>query len=181
MSHFNVACLLIASIVAGSAIAQTGLSSPGHNAAARSLADVMKERPFVDAEKSYRGWIIEKSADFGVTLLEVVGTIPLHMHPDGNRRMFLLEGEMKMLGGEHEMDMKPGDYMYLPRDHHHKVWLSPNSKRALFLLVDNPPVSTGNVVWLEPKPKLTMNPDQARSALSVEHRCVAGPEKKPSK
>jgi len=44
--------------------------------------------------------------------------------------MLLLEGRVKMQGGDHEMHMKPGDYMYLRRSHHHKVWLAPGSERA---------------------------------------------------
>ena len=98
-------------------------TATAHHADVRALADVMSKPPFVEAKGIFRGWVVEKSADFGVVLIEVLGTIPMHMHPDGNRRMFLIEGEMKMLGGDHEMSMKPGDYMYLPRNHRHKVWL----------------------------------------------------------
>lgn len=78
-----------------------------------------------------------------------------------------------MLGGEHEMQMKPGDFLYLPRNHHHKVWLAPKAKRALFVLIDNPPVSIANVVWIESAPKLTMNKDQVKEALVVTDRCEA--------
>jgi mannose-6-phosphate isomerase-like protein (cupin superfamily) len=153
-------------------------SGGGHHSDIRALADVMSKPPFVEAKNSFRAWVVEKSADFGVVLIEVLGTIPLHMHPDGNRRMFLIEGEMKMLGGEHEMSMKPGDYMYLPRRHHHKVWLAPKSKRALFLLVDNPPTSVSNVVWIDPAPDLIKNPEQPATALSVDERCETGPARK---
>jgi mannose-6-phosphate isomerase-like protein (cupin superfamily) len=153
-------------------------SGGGPHADVRALADVMSKPPFVESKNALRGWVVEKSADFGVVLIEVLGTIPLHMHPDGNRRMFLIEGEMKMRGGDHEMSMKPGDYMYLPRRHHHKVWLAPNSKRALFLLVDNPPTSTKNTVWIEPAPELIWNPGQPASALTVDERCEAGSAKK---
>ena len=150
----------------------------GHHADVRALADVMSKQPFVEAKGIFRGWVVEKSADFGVVLIEVLGTIPMHMHPDGNRRMFLIEGEMKMLGGDHEMSMKPGDYMYLPRNHRHKVWLAPTSKHALFLLVDNPPTSVSNVVWIEPVIDMIKHPEQPATALSVAERCEAGPVKK---
>jgi hypothetical protein len=59
----------------------------------------------------------------------VLGTIPLHMHPDGNRRMFLL--------------------------------------------VDNPPTSAKNIVWLDPAPEIKWNLDQAGSALRIGDRCEA--------
>ena len=169
---FLLACL--AWILGGPASAEQAAEGPGQHAAVRSLADVMAQAPYYEAKGAFRAWIVEKSQDFGVVLIEVLGTIPLHMHPDGNRRMFQLEGEMKMLGGEHELVMKPGDYMYLPRDHHHKVNLEPGQKRALFLLVDNPPTSTANVIWIEPAPALVKNADQLSTALTVADRAEAG-------
>ena len=122
----------------------------GAHADVRALADVMSKPAFVEAKNAFRGWAVEESANFAVVLIELLGTRPLHVHPDGNHRLFLIEGEMKMLGGEHEVSMKPGDYAYLPRNHRHKVWLAPQSRRALFLLLYNPPTNTGNVVWVEP-------------------------------
>lgn len=47
----------------------------------------------MEIENSLGAWAMEKSEDFGVVLVE-------------------------MLGGDHQMDMKPGDYMYLRRSHH---------------------------------------------------------------
>ena len=161
-------------VPAGATAAEIPPGEPGPHAGVRSLAEVMSKPPFLQSGDTFRAWILEKSDDFGVVLIETKGTIPLHMHPDGNRRMFLIEGGMRMKGGEHEMDMKPGDYMYLPRNHHHKVWLAPGSERAVFLLVDNPPTSTSNVIWLETAPELVRNPKQAKTALSVADRCESG-------
>lgn len=141
-----------------------------HGAPVRAIAEVMNEQPMVEIDRVLRAWSLERSENFGVVLIEVLGTIPLHMHPDGNRRMFLLEGRLRMLGGDHEMDMQPGDYMYLSRSHHHKVWLAPDSEHALLLLVDNPPTSARNIVWLETTPSIRWNPDQAKSALSIGER-----------
>ena len=169
-----IALVLVLAVPLVGAAAESRPAEPGEHAAVRSLADVMSQPPFLQSGDVFRAWILEKSEDFGVVLIETKGTIPLHMHPDGNRRMFLIEGAMTMKGGEHEMDMKPGDYMYLPRNHHHKVWLAQGAKRALFLLVDNPPTSTSNVIWLESTPELARNPEQAKTAFSVADRCESG-------
>ena len=171
---FGAVLVGVALAPVGTAVAEAAAHVPGEHAAVRAMADVMSQAPFVQSPGAFRAWVVEKSVDFGVVLIEVNGTIPLHMHPDGNRRMFLLEGAMKMLGGEHEVDMKPGDYMYLPRNHHHKVWLAPEAKRALFLLVDNPPTSTANVIWLDAAPALIRNPEQPKTALTIAHRCESG-------
>jgi mannose-6-phosphate isomerase-like protein (cupin superfamily) len=148
-------------------------AAPGvaaHDAPVRSIAEVMAQPPLIAIDNSLRAWAVEKSEDFGVVLVEVLGQIPLHFHPDGNRRMFVLEGRVKMRGGDHEMDMQPGDYMYLPRSHRHEVWLAPGAQRALLLLVDNPPTSAANVVWLEAAPEIRWNRDQVKSALKIGDR-----------
>src|SRR5262245_61023442 len=87
-------------------------AAPTEDVAMRQAAQVMSTPPFVEVEGDLRAWVLEKGPDFGVVLFEVKGTVPLHVHPDGNRRMFVVQGELEMLGGEHTMHMKPGDYMY---------------------------------------------------------------------
>jgi mannose-6-phosphate isomerase-like protein (cupin superfamily) len=164
-------------LLAASAGADGDAGDAGPGGGVRAIAEVMSQPPLVAIENSLRAWAIEKSEDFGVVLVEVLGQVPLHMHPDGNRRMFLVEGRVRMQGGSHEMDMRPGDYMYLPRDHHHKVWLAPGTERALLILVDNPPTSARNVVWLDPTPEVRMNQKQAESALRFDDRCEAAPVK----
>jgi mannose-6-phosphate isomerase-like protein (cupin superfamily) len=173
MSGARVSCVLAALFTVTAVAAEPGAT--GHDDGVRAIADAMAQPPLAAVENSLRAWAVEKSADFGVVLIEVLGTIPLHLHPDGNRRMFLLEGRVRMRGGDHEMDMQPGDYMYLGRNHHHKVWLAPGSERALLLLVDNPPTSAKNIVWLDPEPNMEMNPDQALSALRIGDRCERAP------
>jgi mannose-6-phosphate isomerase-like protein (cupin superfamily) len=123
------------------------------------------------AEVNLRAWVVEKSTDFGVVLFEVRSTVPLHLHPDGNRRMFVVEGELEMLGDTETMHMKAGDYMYLPRNHHHKVRLAPGSERALFVTVDNPPVSSRSVVWIEPAPRITYDQSQLERAVATSVGC----------
>ena len=175
MSFTRWSGLVVSCAAAAGARADAAAEGPGQNGGARAVADVMLQPPLVAIDKVLRAWALEKSEDFGVVLVEILGTVPLHMHPDGNRRMFVAEGRVKMLGGTHEMDMLPGDYMYLPRDHHHKVWLAPGSPRALLILVDNPPTSASNVIWVDPAPEVRWNRDQAKTALKVGDRCESAP------
>ena len=162
----------IAIILPLALLASTGsVSAPEaqDGTAMRHAAELMSTPPYVEFEGG-RAWVVEKSKDFGVVLYEIRGPVPLHLHPDGNRRMLVVEGELEMLGGTHTMHMKPGDYMYLPRDHHHKVRLAAGS-RALFVTVDNPPVASRNVVWIEPAPPLKYDQSQLERASITSARC----------
>lgn len=99
MTKARLIASLLLPLVAVAARAGEDPAGPGHNTGVRAVADVMSQPPLVAIENSLRAWAVEKSEDFGVVLIEVLGQIPLHMHPDGNRRMFVVEGRVKMLGG----------------------------------------------------------------------------------
>jgi mannose-6-phosphate isomerase-like protein (cupin superfamily) len=159
-----VLVLCVQDLAAGASAAEDGV-------AMRHAAEVMSTPPYVDVAGNLRAWVVEKSTDFGVVLFEVRSTVPLHLHPDGNRRIFVVEGELEMLGGTETMHMKAGDYMYLPRNHHHKVRLAPGSERALFVTVDNPPVSSRSVVWVEPAPRITYDQSQLERAVATSAGC----------
>lgn len=45
----------------------------------------------------------------------------------------------------------------------------------MFILVDNPPVSTGDITWIETAPDITTNPAQAEAAMTVREACEPGP------
>lgn len=92
MTKARLIASLLLPLVAVAARAGEDPAGPGHNTGVRAVADVMSQPPLVAIENSLRAWAVEKSEDFGVVLIEVLGQIPLHMHPDGNRRMFVVEG-----------------------------------------------------------------------------------------
>src|SRR5689334_10311165 len=65
--------------------------------------ELMKQKPNVEWAKGARIWAVEKTPEVGSLLVEVVGTVPMHFHPDGHHRMYMIEGEMKMWIGTKEM------------------------------------------------------------------------------
>lgn len=99
-----------------------------------------------------RYWAVEKGKDVWSLLVEVGGTIPLHFHPDGVHRMYVLEGRLRCTVGEETMEMGPGDYMLIPRGVRHKFEKVGDGK-AYFVTVDTPPINPANNVWLEPAPR----------------------------
>lgn len=99
-----------------------------------------------------RYWAVEKGEHVWSLLVEVSGTIPLHFHPDGVHRMYILEGRLRCTVGREAMEMGPGDYMLIPRGVRHKFEKVGGGK-AYFVTVDTPPIDPANNVWLEPAPR----------------------------
>ena len=116
-----------------------------------SRSEVMKKDPVADLGVA-RYWAVAKGKDVWSLLVEVNGTIPLHFHPDGVHRMYILEGKLKCTLGKETMEMGPGDYMLIPKGVRHKFEKVGDGK-AYFVTVDTPPINPANNVWLEPAPK----------------------------
>lgn len=114
-------------------------------------SEVMKKEPVADLGVA-RYWAVEKGKDVWSLLVEVNGTIPLHFHPDGIHRMYILEGQLRCTVGKETMEMGPGDYMLIPKGVRHKFEKAGEGK-AYFVTVDTPPINPANNVWLEPAPK----------------------------
>ncbi len=119
-------------------------------------AEITKTVPVADLGVA-RYWAVEKGKDVWSLLVEVSGTIPLHFHPDGVHRMYILEGKLRCTLGNETMEMGPGDYMLIPRAVRHKFEKIGEGK-AYFVTVDTPPINPTNNVWLDPAPK--KNPEK---------------------
>jgi mannose-6-phosphate isomerase-like protein (cupin superfamily) len=114
-------------------------------------SEVVKSKPAADLGVA-RIWVVEKGKKVQSLLVELTGTLPMHFHPDGVHRMYVVEGRMRMTIGKETMEMGVGDYMMIPRGVRHKVERLGKGK-AYFATVDTPPIDPKKIVWLEPAPK----------------------------
>jgi quercetin dioxygenase-like cupin family protein len=114
-------------------------------------SEIIKTEPVADLLVA-RYWAVEKGKDVVSLFVEVSGTIPLHFHPDGVHRMYILEGQLRCQVGEETMDMGPGDYMLIPRGVRHK-FQKVSTGKAYFVTVDTPPIDPAKNIWLEDPPK----------------------------
>jgi mannose-6-phosphate isomerase-like protein (cupin superfamily) len=112
---------------------------------------ILKTEPVADLGVA-RYWAVEKKKDVMCLLAEISGTVPMHFHPDGVHRMYMLEGKLRCTIGTETMVMEPGDYMLIPRGVRHKLERVGDAK-AYFVTVDSPPINPKNNVWIEPAPK----------------------------
>lgn len=119
-------------------------------------SEVMRGEPVADLGVA-RYWAVEKGKDVTSLLVEVGGTVPMHLHPDGVHRMYVLEGKLRCTIGKETMVMEPGDYMMIPRSVRHRLERVGEGK-TVFVTVDSPPIDPRNNVWLEPAPKKVAKP-----------------------
>lgn len=118
-----------------------------------ALKAVMQTPPRFDYPGIMRIWTLENAPDASTRLLEVNGTINLHFHPDVDHRMFLVEGALLAKVGEKEFLLKPGDFLFVPRQVRHRFSLPTGTKQAIYVTVDTPvPADPKKTVWLEPRP-----------------------------
>jgi quercetin dioxygenase-like cupin family protein len=84
------------------------------------------------------------------SLWEINGSVPLHFTPNSERRVFVLEGSLRMLVGTQEHALEPGDFLIIPRAVRTRVDLAGKSKRAELIVFETPAVETSKTVWLTP-------------------------------
>jgi len=114
-------------------------------------SELVQKKPNSDLGPA-RIWVVERKDDVQCLFVEVSGTIPMHFHPDGVHRMYVIEGKLRMTIGTETMDMETGDFMMIPRGVRHRVQRVGDAK-AYFATVDTPPVDPKKIVWLETAPK----------------------------
>src|SRR5688572_1040122 len=92
------------------------------------------ERP-ADADlKVAKAWILEKG-EAGAMYVRLHGTLPLHRHPDGAHRIFVLSGRLRLTIEQETRELGPGDYAVIPIGAAHRT-ASLGKEPALYGTVD---------------------------------------------
>jgi quercetin dioxygenase-like cupin family protein len=99
-----------------------------------------------------RMWVVERGDAVQCMLIEIDGVLPLHLHPDGVHRMYVLDGRIRVSIGEHTQDLGPGDYIRIPRGAKHRIERV-GIGTAHYASVDTPPVEAARIVWIEAAPR----------------------------
>jgi quercetin dioxygenase-like cupin family protein len=108
-------------------------------------------RPPTAAFEGSRFWMVERSTDFSVGLGEISGSMPLHFHTDGEHRVTVVEGQMRLQLGHEERILNPGDYAVVPVGVPHKIGKG-GTESTWFVTFDTPPMDLTNFHWLEAPP-----------------------------
>lgn len=144
VKHWAASCLLLCF--------EASAEPSATDATVQHRTEVTKRPPTVELKDIGRVWSVERSAEVGARLIELVGPIPLHFHPDSTERVFVIEGELEAVVGERRERLKPGDYIQMGKRIRHRVAPAPGYRKVLIGTVDLPPADPARTVWLEPQP-----------------------------
>jgi mannose-6-phosphate isomerase-like protein (cupin superfamily) len=131
---------------------ESGLPPPPGPPLELSTSELLKQPPQFDYPGIMRGWLMHQGAGATTRLLEINGTINLHYHPATEHRVLMLSGKIRVRVGEEEHLMQPGDFLFVPRQVPHKMWLAEGEKQARCVLVDEPAFDPKATVWIEAAP-----------------------------
>lgn len=110
-------------------------------------SEVMKRAPDADLGPA-KTWIVERTDEVQSMLIQIDGTIPMHAHPDGVHRMYVIEGKLRVTIEDETKDLEPGDYIMIPKNAKHQV-----QGKGIYASVDTPPVDAKKIIWVDPPPK----------------------------
>lgn len=108
--------------------------------------EMLKARPTDHGPSVVR--IVHETESVRCLCVEIHGTVPLHYHPDGTHRNYILQGRLRFTIGGETREVGPGDFLMIPRGVPHKVELIGDAPASL-ATVDTPPIDVTRSVWLE--------------------------------
>ena len=82
--------------------------------------------------------------------VEVAGRTGMHFHPDGDHRLYVLEGQLLVLAGTNTTTANVGDLIIIPKGVRHCYDVPEKGGRALLLTFDAPPYDSSKTVNLGP-------------------------------
>lgn len=110
-------------------------------------AEVMASTPAV-AVPGVRVWNIRRNGTARTNLVEFSGRSPLHVHPDADHTLLVMQGAVWVRAGTQETRLKAGDYISIPPNMPHAYWVDAGEK-ALLVSFDAPAYDEKKTVFLE--------------------------------
>ncbi|HXT41767.1 MAG TPA: cupin domain-containing protein [Candidatus Angelobacter sp.] len=110
-------------------------------------ADVLRDR----GASGKHLWPLYSSAEARLNYFEVTRRSALHFHPDGDHRLYVLEGSVVVNAGTNTTIATVGDFIVIPRGVRHSYDVPAKGDRALLLTFDAPPYDPRKTVNLEEK------------------------------
>jgi mannose-6-phosphate isomerase-like protein (cupin superfamily) len=111
-------------------------------------SELIKQKPEGDSP-TVRVWNIHQTALSRNNLVEMKGPTSLHVHPDADHRLFVIEGELKVFIGTQVTIAKVGDFISIPAGVRHKYDVIKPGARALLVSMDAPPYDPKKTIVLD--------------------------------
>ena len=97
--------------------------------------------------KNVKVWKIKQNGEIRINLVEMSGELSLHMHPDAEHSLMVLEGKVRVMIGKDYVEISEGDFISIPANVPHKYWSI--SKQAKLVSMDAPYYDPKATVTLE--------------------------------
>ena len=77
------------------------------------------------------------STDGALSVFEisVEGGPPLHIHDHEHESFYVLEGELSVICGDDQFEVRTGSFVFMPRGRAHRFWSTHGSARVLLIAV----------------------------------------------
>lgn len=122
-------------------------AQPAEHALVLRRAEVMASAPAVSVP-GVKVWNMRRHGTSRTNLIEFSGRSPLHLHPDADHTLLVMEGEIWVRAGTEDVRLRAGDYISIPPNMPHAYWVEAGAK-ALLVSFDAPAYDEKKTVFLE--------------------------------
>ena len=124
---------------------------PGERSGSATIIRRVDVLPDLSTNGAARGglWPLYSSAEARLNYFAVAGRTPLHFHPDGDHRLYVLEGKVVVTGGTNITTAAAGDFIVIPKGVRHCYDVPVKGAQALLLTFDAPPYDPRKTVNVE--------------------------------
>ena len=153
--HFVVLVLLASSFLLQCSGADSPARHPDERDGAATLihrADVIRNRD-TNSTAAMHLWPLHTTADSRMNYVEVAGRSAMHLHPDADHKLYVLEGRVTVIAGTNTSIADVGDLIIIPKGVRHCYDVPAKGERALLLTFDAPPYDPRKTVPLEKSPE----------------------------
>jgi quercetin dioxygenase-like cupin family protein len=146
-SFIPVLCLAIVALAVADPATRHPKERDG-SAAVIHRSDVIRN---ADAAGSapMRLWPLYSSPESRMNYVQVAGRSPMHLHPDADHKLYVLEGRVTVVAGTNTSIASAGDLIIIPQGVRHCYDVPAKGERALLLTFDAPPYDPRQTVQLE--------------------------------
>jgi quercetin dioxygenase-like cupin family protein len=110
--------------------------------------DVIRDRG-ANSQGAMRLWPLHSTPESRMNYVEVAGRSSLHLHPDGDHKLYVLEGNVVVFAGTNRIPASVGDLIIIPKGVRHCYDVPAKGERALLLTFDAPPYDPRKTINLE--------------------------------
>ncbi len=97
--------------------------------------------------KNVRVWTIRQDDVIRINLVEMTGELTLHLHPDADHSLMVLEGQVRVKVADEILVINKGDFISIPTDVPHKYWSL--TEKSILVSMDAPYYDPAKTVVLE--------------------------------